>query len=214
MSAPILRLIGFPGTGSAIGEAFLSLGKISYESENIDYDREGAEKERLLAVNPLGELPTLILPDGEVLTETLAIATFVQTSRPEVALIPSSGGTRFWRWVMFINTAIYPTFTYGDEPRQWVQSEDGARELRASTDEWRKELWRQVEAAVEGPFFMGEHLCAIDVYLAVMIHWRPRSDWFRQACPKIFAIACAVARHPQLVPIWKRHFREIELEGS
>ena len=67
---------------------------------------------------------------------------------------------------MFLVAAIYPTFTYGDEPAKWTAS--GGDELAQSTDEHRKSLWRLVEGAVRGPWFLGGRRSALDLYVSVM----------------------------------------------
>ena len=85
----------------------------------------------------------------------------------------------FLRWLMFLVAAVYPTFTYGDEPAKWTR--EGEDELRKSTDEHRKSLWRLVEGAVRGPWFLGETPSALDLYVAVMTRWRPAPRLVRRA---------------------------------
>lgn len=202
-----IQVIGYPGTGSAIAEAFLTLGGMDFERVDVNYEVKGPEKDFLLSHNPLGELPTLLLPGGEVLTETLAIANYVHARHPEAGLIPNGETSRFWRWIVFIVSAIYPTFTYGDDPKEWIRAQEGARELRESTDKWRKFLWKQMEAAASGPYFLGKEFSAIDVYLCAMTHWRPRRQWFETECPNLIAIARQVDQHPELQEVWKHHVR-------
>ena len=79
---------------------------------------------------------------------------------------------------MFLVAAVYPTFTYGDDPARWVANEAGGKQLRESTDAHRKVLWKMVEADVgNGPHWLGKNFSALDVYVAVMGRWRPRVEW-------------------------------------
>src|SRR5438270_8872175 len=145
------RLLACQGCGSAIVEAAFALASIPLEVEMVDYSDGSPTRARLLEVNPLGQVPALVLPDGSVMTESLAMLHYVNDLEPSVDLIPPPGDpTRraFYRWAAFINAALYPTWTYGDDPKKWVANEEGAKQLRASTDEHRKALWKQVEAEV------------------------------------------------------------------
>jgi GST-like protein len=202
-------VFGCKGCGSAIAEAFFELGKIDFDRQEVDYDKESPERDRLLSYNPLCQVPTILLPDGEVLTETLAIVHYVDSLAPQAKLIPKSARenrTKFLRWSAFLVCAIYPTFTYGDNPAKWVGSEEAAKGLRASTDAHRMKLWSMVEEQAEQPYFLGENFSALDVYVAVMVHWRPLPDWFKNHCPKLHAIASKVAERSDLVQTWKSNF--------
>jgi GST-like protein len=95
--------------------------------------------------------------------------------------------------------AIYPTYTYGDVPARWVGEDEkhgAGKALREGTDEHRKTLWRYVESQIEGPWFLGKTLSALDVYVWVMSHWRPGRDWFEKECPKLHHITTTMKAHP------------------
>lgn len=200
------RLMGCRGCGSAIVEAALVLAKIPYEREEVDYTTaEGHD--RLTKVNSLAQVPTVVLPDGSVMTESAALVLYIDGLVPDLGLIPDVRDPlrrEALRWLMFLVAAVYPTFTYGDEPTKWV-GEAGAS-LRTSTDEHRKSLWRLVEGAVRGPWFLGTTPSALDLYVAVMTRWRPGRQWFAQACPRLHQIATAVDEDPRLAEVWATNF--------
>jgi len=200
------RVLGTKGSGSAIVEAALVLAKIPYEREEVDHEsQEGHDK--LAAVNPLAQVPTVVLPDGTVMTESAAIILYIDGLVPELGLVPNVRDPlrrELLRWLMFLVAAIYPTFTYGDEPKKWV-GEHGD-DLRGTTDEHRKSLWRLVEGAVRGPWFLGDPPSALDIYVAVMTHWRPGREWFAQHCPRLYRVATAMDRDPRLTSVWATNF--------
>jgi GST-like protein len=200
------RVMGCRGCGSAIVEAALVLAKIPYEREEVNYESpEGHE--RLVEINPLAQVPTVVLPDGTIMTESAAIILYIDGLVPDLGLVP---GVRdplrreLLRWLMFLVAAVYPTFTYGDEPKKWVG--DAADSLRESTDEHRKSLWRLVEGAVRGPWFLGETPSALDIYIAVMTRWRPRREWFKENCPRLHTIATSVDEDARLEHVWVTNF--------
>lgn len=195
------RVLGCRGCGSTIVEAALTLAGIPYTREEADYaNAEGLAK--LLPLNPLAQVPTVVMPDGRVMTESAAIILHIDSLAPEAALV--ARGPEFLRWLMFLIAAIYPTFTYGDEPKKWTAS--GADELRASTNAHREKLWRYVETVAKGPWFLGEQRTALDLYVSVMTRWRPRREWFAKECPRLHAIATAVDADSRLAGVWATNF--------
>lgn len=201
-----LTLYGCNGCGSTIVEAALTLSSVPYEFIDGNYDDPERLKE-LLKVNPLGQVPVLVLPDEQILTESAAIINYIQLTYPSAQLIPQDKdlNIHYWRWQLFLVGAIYPTFTYGDFPQKWTSKEAG-NSLQVSTDEWRKKLWLQVEAIVHDESFL-EVFSALDLYLAVMVFWRPNQQWFKTQCPRIYKIADRLHQRLELKEIWKRNFK-------
>ncbi len=202
-------VIGKPGWGSAMVEAALSLAGQPYRTEDIDPTVAGPARDRLLALNPLGQVPTVLMPDGSIMTESAAIVLHVADLAPGCGLAPAADDPQrpqFLRWLVYLVAAIYPTFTYGDDPARWVDGAEAVKSLRAHTDAQREASWGQVEAAAGGPWFLGAQFSALDIYIAVMTRWRPRRDWFAAQCPKLTAIAQATERRPELSAVWQRNF--------
>ena len=200
-------LLGDKGCGNAIVEAAFALAGVPLDLERVEYSMGSPTRARLLEVNPLGQVPALLLPGGGVMTESLAMVHHLNDIAPKAGLIPKAGTperARFLRWSTFLVAAIYPTFTYGDEPAKWTPA--GAGELRQSTEDHRKSLWRLVEGAVRGPWFLGERPSALDLYVSVMTRWRPRREWFAEACPRLHKIALAVDEDARLAGVWATNF--------
>ena len=166
---------------------------------------EGPHIARLRALNPLAQVPTLVLPDGAVLTESAAIALFLAERYPGAGLAPApqdAERARFLRGLVFLVANVYATFTIGDEPSRWVDGEAAQSALRHSTDEYRKKLWINIEGeAAAAPWFLGAGFSALDVFIAAMVHWRPRRAWFSEHCPKLDIIASALAHRPELAGV-------------
>jgi GST-like protein len=204
-----LLLLGCKGCGNAIAEAAFALAGLPLDVEDVDYSAGSPTRARLLEVNPLGQVPALVLPDRRVMTESLAIVHYLDDLAPHARLVPPAGSaerTRFLRWSTFIVAAIYPTYTYGDEPAKWVEDPAGAKQLRESTDRHREKLWLQVESEAGAPWFLGATRSALDIYIAVMTRWRPGILWFTKRTPKLVAIAQKTTAIPEVAAVVKRNF--------
>jgi GST-like protein len=203
------RLLGCKGCGSAIVEAAFAVAKLPLDYEEVDYSAGSNTRERLLAVNPLGQVPTLVLPDGSVMTESLAIVHYLNDLAPRAGLVPAKGDAArvpFLRWSTYLVTAVYPTFTYGDEPAKWVEDTHGAKQLRESTDRHREAQWLRLEEAVGDPWFLGAKMTALDLYVAVMTRWRPGRKWFTAHTPRLLAIAQKASATPGVADVIRRNF--------
>lgn len=208
MKKPLL--VGAAGCGSVIAECGFQVAKVAYDYEEVDYGAGSPTRARLLQLNPLGQVPTLVLPDGKVMAESLAILHWLQDQAPSAPLIPPPGDasrTDFYRWATFLIAALYPTWTYGDDGKKWVNGdEDAGKALRAGTDEHRKKLLKQMESACGAPHFLGERFSAIDLYLASMSHWRPGRKWWAAEVPKLAAAADAAIAKPEVGKLIARDF--------
>ena len=210
-------LLGCKGCGSAIVESAFALAGIDYDYEEVDYSDDSPTRPRLLQANPLGQVPALVLPDRTVMTESLAMIHWANDIAPSAGLIPAPGDPArpaFYRWAVFLVAAVYPTFTYGDDPKKWVASEEGAKQLRASTDAHRKAIWQRLEGVVGEPWFLGGTRSALDLYLASMTRWRPGRKWFAANTPRVVAIAKRATAIPELGTVMKRNFDWLATQGD
>lgn len=207
MKKPLL--LGCKGCGNAIVEAAFAVAGIPIDYEEVDYSDDSPTRPRLLQVNPLGQVPTLVLPDGTVMTESLAMLHYIDDAAPQAGLIPAKGDRQraaFYRWAVFLIAAVYPTYTYGDDPKKWVPDEAASKLLRESTDKHRQAMWKQLEAEAKGPWFLGERFSALDLYIAAMSRWRPGVLWFAKNTPKVVEIAKRATALPAVAPVMAKNF--------
>jgi GST-like protein len=203
-------LHGHYGWGSVLTEAQLDWYGLPYDFVDAgDLFAEPQARKKIAKINPLAQLPTLILPDGQVMTETAAITLHLADATGSFDLVPEPGHAtrpRFLRWLIFIIANIYPTFTYADVPSRFVPGEKAANDFRANVDEYAKSLWRMVEQEARAPWFLGERFSAVDIYLCAMTRWRPNRSWFTENAPKLVTVADRCNDLPKLRPVWLRNY--------
>jgi len=204
------RLFGRSGWGSAIVEAQLAALGLPFEYVEVPdlFDSEQARRD-LAVYNPLSQVPTLQLPDGTVLTESAAITLHLADATGRDEFVPVAGHAsrpQFLRWLVFLVTNVYPTFTYADDPRRFVRDEPAAQAFATAVDNYRRRLWRVVEAAVGAPCFLGSRFSALDIYAATMTHWGPGRRWFEEHTPALAAIARKASEDARFRAVWQRNF--------
>ena len=137
---------GAAGSGSVPVEAALTLLGLPYEVVEAPAWRGGADRDRAASVNPMAQVPTLVLPDGSLMTESAAILIWLaDTYAPgDLAPLPGDPARReFLRWMVFVPAAIYAMFWVRDVPSR-LAGEDPAQQelLKELTSERIAECWR------------------------------------------------------------------------
>jgi GST-like protein len=212
MTVKTHKLYAAKGGGSMMIEIALELAGTPYEVVDVPWEDTGWDSKLLKDINPLGQVPTLIMPDSTVMTESAAILLTLAEQFPQAKLAPPAGTPEravFLRWLAFFVSAIYPTFTYGDVTARWVGEGEKAgsgKALRSATDDHRKTLLRYLEGQVRpSPWFLGTSFSALDLYMLMFSHWRPGRDWFKTEVPGLLKSALAAEKLPAVEKVRARN---------
>jgi GST-like protein len=208
---PGMTLFGERGWGSVLIEAQLDWYGLGYEFREVgDLFQSAEARHRLAEVNPIAQVPTLVLPDGTVMTESAAITLYLAELTGEDSLVPAPGSAErpaFLRWLIFIIANIYPTYTYGDDPSRFVSGADAQKDFRRHVDDHRKRMYSVLEDNAGAPWFLGERFSAIDIYVCTLTRWEPGREWFESHAPKLGGIAAATSDVDGLRGAWRRNFK-------
>jgi GST-like protein len=201
---------GAKGTGSVLAEAALTLLGLPYEvREGLAYQNNEAA-EALAAVNPMRQLPALILPSGELMTESAAILIWLADDHPEARLSPTMAAlTRpaFLRWMSFVSAAIYSLYWIRDDPSRIADTEAGRALAKERIRERIADCWRIMDAQVDpGRYILGDDLSVLDLYVTVLSRWGPRRRRFYEAAPKMTPVVRRVDADPRLATLWAERF--------
>ncbi|PKM20340.1 MAG: glutathione S-transferase [Gammaproteobacteria bacterium HGW-Gammaproteobacteria-15] len=205
-------IYGAAGSGSVAVEATLELIGAPYQVLVEAPTWEGEhQRNKVAAVNPMRQLPVLITPDGEVITESAAILLWLTEQHPEAALAPLPGtATRaqFLRWMSFIPASIYSMYWVRDEPARLAGDDtDLYPQLLLRTADRIAQCW-QIMASQLAPaqFLLGEQLTVLDLYVAVASRWTPGRNRFYSVAPLMADVVKRVDALPQLQNFWARRF--------
>lgn len=202
---------GAVGSGSVAVEAALTLMAAPYRVEDIVTYESEAERERMAPHNPMRQVPALVTPSGETLTESAAILLWLTEQHPEAGLAPPPGDARrgqFLRWMHFIPAAIYPMYWVRDVPSRLVGDDEAAQaEVTRRTVDRIADCWAVMEAQTDPrDFILGDRISVLDVYMAVVSRWTPLRPRFHQVAPRLGQVARRVDALPELAAFWPRRF--------
>jgi GST-like protein len=201
---------GSPGSGSVPVEAALTLIGVPYEVIGETILRDVAHNPEVFKVNPLGQVPALVLSAGEVMTESAAILIWLADRYPDARLGPPSADRRrpaFLRWMAYVSSAIYGLAWVRGDPMRLVSDERQTEVVLNRIADRRANCWRLMDAQIEpGRFLLGDELSVLDLYVATVSRWSPRRRRFYREAPKMAAIVRRVDADPRLAELWATRF--------
>lgn len=145
------------------------------------------------AINPKGQVPALLLDDGELLTEGPAIVQYLADQAPSTGLVPPAGTFARYRaqeWLNYVSSEWHKAFSPLFNPKV--------------PEEYRRIVRDQLAAKLDflaghlagRPYLMGDTFTAPDAYLFTILRWAPvarlaLSDW-----PAVAAYADRIKARP------------------
>jgi GST-like protein len=197
-------LVAARGSGSVIVELAAAYCGFVMQNKYYKWEDVAGQNNPVKEVNPLGQVPTLVLPSGTVITESGAIISYINEICGSDLFLKNADAqihASCLRWFFVITSAIYPTFTFSDFPDRFVFNKEEQKNLTQAAIDRRCQLYKAMdEFDAEGPHFFGQHLSVVDFYLAVMVFWRPGFTWFKEHCPRLWAIASEIHRDERFAP--------------
>jgi len=162
------------------------------------------------ALNPMEQVPTLVLPDGTVLTESAAMVLHLCDAHPEAGMLPPPGTNAralAYRWLFWLATGLYETdlrYYYPDRYTSDPGSAAGVREavlarmdrLAAIAEDWLG----------AGAYALGERCSAVDPYLFMLVLWHPARSGIFERHPRLGAHARRLRARPAVQRIWAQHY--------
>lgn len=206
-------LYGKTGSGSASVEAALTLARAPFRMvETASWAQNDAFAD-LLAVNPLGQVPTLVLDDGSALSESAAILMHLGSAHPDARLFPDDASQRaqVLRGLVFIAANCYSAISIIDFPERWCENAEGdeavQQRIRAGT---RARLHRHWEMFADvfpaRPWLSGANLGALDLLAAVVSKWSGARQHLAQARPALHDTLLRIEGHPGVADVFSRHW--------
>lgn len=203
-------LYGSRGSGSAAIEMALRAAKLEYHLLRASEWEPDSEIAALRHCNPLGQIPTLVLPDGTVMTESAAILIHLGLEYPNSRLLPQAPAARATalRGLVFISANCYSAVSIGDYPSRWTTatSKHAHEQVRMAA---RSQLHRSWEIFADAG---GESLLSAKddpgalAFLAVVVsRWSGARKHLKSTKTIFASLLEELERHPRIAPVLGEH---------
>jgi GST-like protein len=210
-------LYGSRNSGSVAVEAALEMAKAPYRIVDAATWRKTAAFKELKRVNPLHQIPTLICPDGTVLSESAAVLIHLALVHPSARLLPANASQRAQaiRAMVFIAANCYAAIGVIDYPERWHGKGDKNADERLRKGARRRlhKLWcvfADTFAADAGKkktaFLFGAQPGAADLLAAVVSRWSGTRKHLAKQRPAFHAVLERTEAHPGIAPVIARHW--------
>jgi len=205
-----LTVFGAVGSGSIPVEATLTLLGIPYELiEGVTWVDEAA-RQRVEAVNPMRQVPAVVFPSGEIMTESAAILIHLADAYPEARLAPPIGHPRraqYLRWMAYVSSSIYALFWIKGDPMRIAASKADAPRVIDRVHERIAACWANMDKQITpGRYILGDDLTVLDLYVTVVSRFGPWRTRFYQTAPRMAEIVRRVDADPRLQDFWARRY--------
>jgi glutathione S-transferase len=174
-------------TGACSLASYISLLEAGRKFEAFAVERgtkKTADGKDFNTINPKGYVPALVLDDGSVLTENVAVLSYIATLDPAGKLAPPAGTPEFFRvveWLAFINSELHKTVSVIFRPTTSDEAKQAARAHAVMR------LGYVEKALADKPYLTGGNFTVADAYLYVVLSWQPRLALDLSGLPRVTA---------------------------
>lgn len=196
-------------TGAFAPQAMLEEIGAEYEKLVIDTDAGAHRTAEFLKINPRGQIPALVLPDGTLLTESTAMVLHIGDCHPEAGLLPavaSAERAQLYRWLLFMSTNIYDAalrYYYSD---RYTTDPASAEAVKAAAIRDGDQSWAILATALAvGPYLLGDRFGAGDIYLTMLATWHPDMPGLFAEQPAVKTVFDLTTARPAVARVCAEH---------
>jgi GST-like protein len=204
-------LYGTQGSGSAAVEAALAIAGVEARLVDAASWQDSPGLVELKRINPLAQIPTLVLDDGTVLTESAAILVHLGLVHPQSGLLATDPRARAQqiRGLVYIAANCYAGIGILDYPERWYPDPDDAvrKAMQRRGRARLHELWQAfADQFPATPWLSGERIGALDVLAATVSMWSGARQALAASRPEFSRLLARIEAEPRVAPVWARHW--------
>ncbi len=170
----MIELHYYPDNASTFPHMLLREIGSPFELRLVDRKAGAQKSAAYLALNPTGKIPVLV-HDGQVIYETLAVGLHLADAFPEARLAPPPGAPArglYYRWMAVIANTLQADMRAWFYPHEFTTDADGVAAAKAAAGKRLGKAFAMIAAQLgEGPWLLGAELSAADFYLLMMVAW-------------------------------------------
>jgi len=175
----MITLYGVPRSRSLRVSWTLEELGLEWDYQFINFSKGDSRHPDFLAVNPCGKVPALI-DNGNVITESAAIAVFLAEKYGKGRLLPKAGSDAsalHHQWISFITNELeQPLWTIGKH--KFAIPEELRLEAMFTVAKWEFDKAAAIaeQWLPDTPFLLGAEISVADILLAHTLSWATRFE--------------------------------------
>ncbi len=164
-----MKLFYSPGACSLSPHIVLCETGQNFTLEKVDLVKKMTSSETdYLTINPKGQVPALLLDDGSLLTEGVAIVLYLADKAPNTNLIAPVGNLSRYQtitWLAYITSELHKSFSPLFNPKTPEEYKTILREKLEAQFKYLDETLKKDE------YLQGDHFTIADAYLFTILRW-------------------------------------------
>lgn len=169
-----------------------------YGAVKVDFAANAQRSAEYLAVNPKGRVPALVTERG-ILTENVAILTYLAQSFPERGLAPADPFdlARLQAFTSYLASTVHVAHAHRMRGTRWADDPAAIAEMRRKVPESVGAAFALIEDEfLQGPWVMGETFTIADPYLFTLAQWLEIDGVDLSRLPRVLDHRARVAERP------------------
>jgi glutathione S-transferase len=149
-----------------------------YEGRLVNESKGEQRTEAYLKINPRGKVPALRLDDGTVITENIAIQTYVARTHPQAKLLPSDPVTeaRALLLMSFFASSVHVAFGHIWRPERYTDEQLAFDGIRAKGRQSFLAYCKEIDGLLAGKEWFFDQFSTVDAYGFVFYTWSKLID--------------------------------------
>jgi glutathione S-transferase len=178
---------------------------IAFQESGLPFEayvaKDDSAWKKIGELNPQGAVPVLVLNDGKVLTQNIAILLFVTENAPQAKLLPNGSALErayVYQWLSWVGSDLHPAFSPLFNPSI-------TEEARKAQIEKVEKLLAQADRHLNGKEYVaGDQFSVADAYLFTVYGWTKFLKVPTDSYSNLNAYAARIAKRPAVVEVMKR----------
>jgi glutathione S-transferase len=219
-----LQLYFAPGACSFVPHAMLEAAGATFEPKMVKLHKGEQYGDEYKTLNPKSQVPVLVA-DGQVITQIVAITTFIADSFPHAHYLPTDPlqKARFLQTLAWMNNTVHPTFTHIFMPQKFTPDAAAQATIKAHNVQLFADQLREIDSLIGDAKAKGghyaaafghNHFTALDAYTLTFNRWGSIAGIDPTQFAHAWAHIQTLAAHPAVAKVIERERLQLNMMAA
>jgi glutathione S-transferase len=220
-----MQLYFSPGACSFVPHVLLEAAAASFEPRIVKLHKGEQYGDEYKALNPKSQVPVLVV-DGAVITQIVAITTFIADSFPAAHYLPADplAKAKFLQTLAWMNNTVHPTFTHIFMPQKFAPDAAAQAAMKSHNTALFAQQLSEINdlaaaAKAKGASYLAgafghDHLTALDAYCLTLARWGSIAGIDPTQFTHSWAHIQTLAAHPAVAKVIERERLQLNMMAA
>jgi len=170
----VYRLFYYPRNASWAPHLILKELGVEFELELVDRKVRAQKSKEYLRLNPTGRIPILV-DNGQVISESAAIALYLGEKHPEGQLLPPSNSVErvlCYQWLFYLTSTLQPALMVYFYPNKHTSNASCSPSIVEAQENRITQMFNILDEKIGNRnYLVGNTITICDYFLFMLCHW-------------------------------------------